>query len=62
MNALMDFVEMKHIDRTYKEAVFLWNWECYVNKYGHQAGIFENGFQAITNECLNGFCWNQAHR
>ena len=51
----MDFIEIKHTDRTYKEDVFFRNWACYVNKYSHHAAIFENSFQAITNECLDGF-------
>ena len=56
MNALIDFVEIKHADRTHKWDVSFRKLACYLNKYGRQAAIFENSFYAVTIECLDGFC------
>ena len=53
MNALMDFVEIKHAYRTDKAAVSFWKWACHLKYYDQQAAIFENGFVALTNECVD---------
>ena len=53
MNALMDFVEIKHADRTHKVAVSFRKWTRYLKNYDKQAAIFENGFGALTDECVD---------
>ena len=49
MNAMMDVVQSMHTDRTHKGAVSFQKRKCYLNKYGCQAAIFENGFGTLTN-------------
>ena len=56
MNTFMDFVQIWYTDRTHKDQGSFRKWARHIKKHGCQAAIFENGYRALINECLNGYC------